>query len=682
MYQLIIFQPISADKHNLAQLKGNWYKATGFGILLCLLMLSSYRTWAQILDDTTVQKYGAQTTRYRLLTDVIENRDTLYRIDTVLSNFQNQDDFLLRQQWPYQDLGNLGSAQQLIFRTVQKPIGVQFGYNTYDQFGLDPEKTRFYNTFSPHTWAAYVQGPQERSMFDMGLSRNIGPRTNLTFEYRRIGSVKNFGGVRTEDPATSHHSWRASGSYVTKDARYQTYFGFTHVWHRVAETGGVLPTSRDSTNETDPNNRKLDPDSMLLLEIQRPQLLDGTYTTDIRDHLRWFHQYALGEKRNVQIWYQLDRDFRRNSFETGSLSIIPYFRDTTIWANQFGLDSAGNRVLLPRYNYGTENSYDEFNYTNTTHHLGIKGSYKGIHTGGYIKYREWGYDGNRMAYDGLMREFYIGGHALWQPTRTSTIRAMAATIPGRDYTIEGHFLSSNFRVDAEIKRYAPTLFQTQYYGNHFSWNNDFNFTNAQRLTAEYRLPISRFKIMVGADYQNWDRLIVNGSDGRPTQIAGTTSLTSGYAELNYRFWRIRTEQQIRYTINTGADVLRVPTLYIHWKSYFEYKPARQEHIEVNVGLDMRYRSSYKADYYMAVTQQFYLQPNPGAEVPAAQQHLFPMLSAIVVDPYFTMRIHKALVFIKFNNVLQGIGGNGYFVTPFYPGLPRSFQFGLKWYFFD
>jgi hypothetical protein len=190
------------------------------------------------------------------------------------------------------------------------------------------------------------------------------------------------------------------------------------------------------------------------------------------------------------------------------------------------------------------------------------------------------------------------------------------------------------------------------------------------------------QVLAGIDFQSWDKLIVNGPLATPVQLAGTTSLTSGYVQLNYLIWKIRNEQQIRYSANSGEDAIRVPAIWVHWKSYFEYKPRKNPFLEVNIGFDLRYRSAYKADYYMAVTQQFYLQPNPSEDVAASKQNVFPLAATFVMDPYFSLRIHKALVLIKVNNALQGIGGQGYFTTPFYPGLQRSFQFGIKWYFFD
>lgn len=644
--------------------------------------MANITTQAQILDDTTTDKYGTRTTRYRLLQDVFINKDTLYRIDTVLRNFQNHDDYIFRESWPYQDLGNLGTAQQLMFRRVQGPIGIQFGFNAYDQFALDPDKAPYYNTFSPHTWADYVQGPLERSIFNMGFSRNIGARTNFSFEYQRIGSVKTFGAVRAEDPAASHHSYRTSLSHVNKTGRFQTYLTYTHMWHKVFETGGVLPTARDSSKEADPLNRKLIADSMLFLEIQRPQLLDGTYSLDSRHNVRWYTQYAFTADRKWQAFYKFDRDYRRQTFWAPTVAGSPYFRDTVVWRNTYSVDTNGQTVLNSKFRYDQTNTFDEVNYINTAHQAGIKGQLGPLFVSGWARYREFGYDGTRFGYEGVKSEFYLGGTALLKTDDRSYIDIKGQLIPGRDYLLEGTYKSKSWLVEAVLKRYAPTLLEQAYAGNHFSWQNDLNFTSAQRITANYLLPVKRLTAIVGAEYQNWDRLVVFDATARPKQITDATGLVSAFVNWTIDFWRIRSEQQVRFTANTGADVIRVPNLWVHQKIYYFYQPSRNKGIELHTGLDIRYRTAYKADNYMAVTQQFYIQSSPDGATPAAQQNIFLLAPTIVVDPYVTMRIYNARVFVKVNNVLQGVGGNGYFTTPFYPGLQRSFQFGIKWYFFD
>lgn len=637
---------------------------------------------AQILDDTTVQKYGTRTTRFRYLQDVFDNRDTLHRIDTVLRNFQNNDDYVLRDKWPAQDLGNLGTAQKPIFPQATQPIGAQFGFNAFDRFAYDVFKTRFYNTFSPHTWVDYAQGPEERQSFEAGFSRNINARSNVGLEYRTIGSNKFFGRVRPEDPSVQSQALRLSASYVSPKGQFISLASYTYNAHKQFETGGVLPSVRDSTREANPQDRKLEQDSLLLIEIQRPQLPDASVSYQDRNTILWYNQLSLDAKGQFQLWYQAHHEWQRQGFETGAPTTAPYFRDSLVWANRFGTDSMGNRVLLPKVNYNPGYTNDETRYLSSTHTFGVKGGTTDVRFGAHARYRYLQYSGNRFGYTGPTSELYVGGYALWRYNAARELRAEGQTILGRDVELKGVLRWDNLRAEASISRYSPTLFQQRYFGNHFSWENDFDLSTRQHLMAEYSLPWQKLGLTIGAELMQWQKMVYMNSRATPEQASGGNGLTSIWLNTNFRFWRIRTEQQIRYSLTNGSDLVRVPALWVHWKTYFEYRPERARNIEVNVGLDMRYRSTYNGDYYMAVTQQFYLQPTFGAETPAAQQRVFPLMAAIVVDPYFTMRVNRTLVFVKVNNALQGIGSNGYFSTPFYPGLARNFQLGIKWYFFD
>ena len=88
------------------------------------------------------------------------------------------------------------------------------------------------------------------------------------------------------------------------------------------------------------------------------------------------------------------------------------------------------------------------------------------------------------------------------------------------------------------------------------------------------------------------------------------------------------------------------------------------------GLDMNWKSTYMANSYDPVTQQFYLQDD------------FELPSYLLVDVFFNFKIGNALLFVKMINLMEGILADGYLATPFYRGTNRNFDLGLKWFFFD
>jgi hypothetical protein len=53
-----------------------------------------------------------------------------------------------------------------------------------------------------------------------------------------------------------------------------------------------------------------------------------------------------------------------------------------------------------------------------------------------------------------------------------------------------------------------------------------------------------------------------------------------------------------------------------------------------------------------------------------------------VDFFITTDIKNFNLFLKMAHLNQGFPREGYFTTPYYTGMERSFIFGLKWMFFD
>jgi hypothetical protein len=83
-----------------------------------------------------------------------------------------------------------------------------------------------------------------------------------------------------------------------------------------------------------------------------------------------------------------------------------------------------------------------------------------------------------------------------------------------------------------------------------------------------------------------------------------------------------------------------------------------------------YRSSYFADAYMPITQQFHI------------QNSFEIDQYTVADLFANVRIKRIRLAFKMAHVNQGFGVPGYFQTPGYLGLKRAFSFGVNWPLFD
>src|SRR5690606_41863051 len=97
---------------------------------------------AQILDDSTKQVYGPTTTRYFYESSIIQQRDTLFVLDTTLVDFQSFS-VVDKHGRRLQDLGNLATAIRPIFIEATKEIGLTAGSNAHNFYITSPENIQY-----------------------------------------------------------------------------------------------------------------------------------------------------------------------------------------------------------------------------------------------------------------------------------------------------------------------------------------------------------------------------------------------------------------------------------------------------------------------------------------------------------------------------------------------------------
>jgi hypothetical protein len=136
--------------------------------------------------------------------------------------------------------------------------------------------------------------------------------------------------------------------------------------------------------------------------------------------------------------------------------------------------------------------------------------------------------------------------------------------------------------------------------------------------------------------------------------------------------KFKVDSELIYTQVSGesADVLRIPAWYNNTRFYFD-GPLFDENVYVQMGMDVRFRSSFYADAYQPSLQQFHLQNN------------FEVLGYPVLDLFLDFRINRTRVLFKYNHLNAGLmAQEGYFVTPDYTGYRSFLDLGISWYLFD
>ncbi len=621
------------------------FRKTFITILLSTFYGFSY---AQILDDSTKQVYDTKTVRYILEEDILNNRKTFYNPDTTFQNF-HLFDFNYRSGLLYQDLGNIGTAIKPLFYEPSEQIGKQLGFSTYGSYAFDVTKTKYYNTKSPYTNVYYVQSAGGTGRMHFTHSQNIKPRLNITLDGRRLTAAKQYGAPKTREERLVD-SWAVMfhSNYESKDGKYIVLSNYNHFNHAPIEQGGIKPLA-DSSKFIAAND----------LGNYRDFLSKRTGATsrDWRNELHLYHQFKLANA--FQVYHVLDYQGRRD-----------FYTDTN-----FGADSV---AIESYYQIKTPHSKDtlsiNYHYRLLENKFGIKGIYKGFAYRLYLRERLYSIknSGEKYLSKNLNSETLVGGWANYF-FPDSVRRAYVETEIGvvntlGNFKLQGEFLSPKIKAGISILRVPPTILDEKFVSAAYNWNKNLNNTFTNNLYASTNLRKGKFLLSPSANFSLIKNYIYYNQQAQVSQTAVPISIFRIGFGVEYRWRKMLIVNNLYYTTNSEEQIIRMPKLTSNTQISFELLYAKKLHI--NTGVDIYYRSAYKADNYMPLTRQFYLQDN--------QQ----VWGTPVADVFADLKLNKVRLFFKFAHVNQGFPSSGYYVSSTYPGLQRTFFLGVNWPLFD
>ncbi|MEZ4826004.1 MAG: putative porin [Bacteroidia bacterium] len=251
-------------------------------------------------------------------------------------------------------------------------------------------------------------------------------------------------------------------------------------------------------------------------------------------------------------------------------------------------------------------------------------------------------------------------------------------------------LTLNFQYD--VRDLNPSLFQTWFTGdsgnaylpdpsitnqtlNHIEAKARYQFGSPVRrkdtLQANYVSLTAFFSRVSRFQYYSLRLQPLQAAEGENIQWIG--------AEAAFRFRFLRKLYIETYTgvqqgsTNSNDDFMKwyargIPLVYGKSSFYYDTRktPIAQS---LRIGVDVYYNTNY-------VGQS--VDPLSGLYFPV--NYRVPGYAR--VDAYAAMKIHGVYVFAKFIHVNEGLLTNGYYTTPFYPMLERTFTLGVYWSFFD
>lgn len=630
-----------------------------FRILLVLGIFSGQVATAQIIDDSTEVVYSPKTTLQLFEQDVLNGRYVETRIDTSIQNTHNER-FWFQDSAYYQHLGNIGTASQpLLFRMPNK-IGARLGRHAFDRYAYNPRNINYYDTRSPYSHLYYVQGGRGEQVFEAIYARNITPNWNIGAAYQIISAEKQLATSPQENGLISGRGAKIFSHYTSKDKKYDLFANFTLFRHEQVEQGGVRRPEEEGLR-----------DNLFLYENGTINLQQAT-TQEKRSTYHLLHMYKLAQE-NLKVYHQFDLGFQEDDFTDDGIPLLvnTATNDTSVY-------------FYPRALYSTRLTRDQSKYRELENIVGFTGRTKISSYKVYAKLRN-----SKLTYNAAQtirpdadsiaatltqarsfNQVFVGGELSGFYKKAEVVLSGEVQVPS-DYRVKALARLGGAYGSLERVLQSPSLTETFILSNHFDWDNEDRFNNSvyDRLEVGYASKFGERQFLrVTGHVNNIKRYFYFDEQFTPQQEA-RQRLFGAELQHHIHFGSIHFENFIAYTNTSDADKIRVPEWLLDSKLYFEgslFKKALYGQFGVQAYLP----SSYYGDGYMPVTQQFYIQN----ELKTAG---YPVL-----DVFLTADIKTLNIFLKMSHINSELWEPGYLETPYYPGMRRSFVFGIKWMFFD
>lgn len=436
-----------------------------------------------------------------------------------------------------------------------------------------------------------------------------------------------------------------------------------------AKDSAAKDTRNDSTRIA--VNGKAAADS--LLAVQKKKAEDSLfYKSEYVPVTSFIHTVKFDNYRRIYEAYQTPADYYLNEYyDAGRLTGDSIYDQTKHWhmKNTFAI------AMLEGFNKWAKAGLKAFAGYDLRHYE------LPTMEGGFKKYNE--------------HVLSVGGQLSKQEGKTLHYNAVAEIgLTGVDagtLAIDGNvdvnipFLGDTLQVrgDAFFHRETPSFYYRNYHARHLWWENDLDKTIHTRIMGTLSFPKTRTKLRVAVDeiknytyfsqsYDITEKGLRTGVMVTPMQESGGINLLTAQLEQNFRLGILNWENLFTYQHSSKESVLPVPAFNVYTNLYIKFKVVKV--LNVDLGADMRYFTSYEAPDYSPYMGQYTVQGNGENNVKIGN---YP-----IVNVYANVHIKHTRFFVMMSHINAGQGDKNYFFAPHYPMNERVFRIGVSWNFFN
>ena len=659
-------------------------------------------------DSSNVQRNIKPDTRYIDKEAFWEHKDHLIPVGNTLEQ-SLYFDVLEPVSGFQQSLGQTGKPYQVIRHGLRESyfdliLDQDVFFNRYDRYSLSADKqVRYYDSKTPYIDIHFHQGQRSLQVVDVTISRSLGPSLNLTGRLRRpqaVGPYRSF--------ATDHNLAYFSTHYQSRSQKYHAFANAT-LNRQSDEINGGVPRAADSDLYRVEDGLVRDtllPYNLSFFKENFSPLLDAQLlrrkTTTYLDqyyHLLG-HSDSTDNKHQLTFRNTISYDWQSRKFTDISIDtsrvfgnlvpVLPILADT--------IKAIEDTFSLRRFNIVGAASYSW-----------ILGSGWQANANGGISYQRIAVNGDSASLNqniteqfGNIRLSFPGGYLTGDirqraSTQFQTEQKINAAIVlglfgGKDsLAVPGQINGPiRFNGNVMIGNLNPSLFQARWQtgtGTDFRGND--SLRNEQLLHARANLSWTPKAVIregdtllpnyasVGAFWSNRQNPILYTRNFEPIQATGAITRLGIEGSFRLRFWKhfhFETNATYNPRLTTSTDetvdlyLRSVPVVHGNSKIYFDHRDLDIAR-EFRLGLGMNYWTSYAGQTLEPVSGEFY----------PTNYEVLPFTAG---EAFFQLNIHGVFVYFRYLYLNENLLFNGYYSTPFYPMMERSYVLGINWTFYD
>ena len=223
---------------------------------------------------------------------------------------------------------------------------------------------------------------------------------------------------------------------------------------------------------------------------------------------------------------------------------------------------------------------------------------------------------------------------------------------------------ASVKATGSIKNLRPAFYTRHYHTRYYWW--DESFKNMQRVFVNGEVDIRQTRTRMNVGVESIQHFIYYGKSGQPEQFENNLQVVTARIKQDFRYKALGWENEVAYQLSSDKNVLPLPAISAYSNLYLDFTYAKV--LNIQLGVDAHYFTSYFAPYYEPATQQFQTQDE-------RKIGNYPIINA-----YVNFRLKQARFFVSGYNLSSlFITPTEYFSLLHYPLNPQLIKVGISFY---